>query len=185
MYSLSFPGKWHLGLNCESSDDHCHHPSSHGFGYFFGIPLTNLRDCQPGHGTVFRIHKYLPYRTFGVVLVTAALLHRSGIITIRRGWVVSLLSLAVVVAGLIAGFVQIVPYFNCVLMRDHMVVEQPYASENLTQRMTHEAVDFIERYMLHLKTLHLVEGSCLMLRLFLCHPTRSTFRDEKKGCFFK
>ncbi|KAM8722077.1 steryl-sulfatase isoform 1-T6 [Acanthopagrus schlegelii] len=144
-YETALIGKWHLGLNCERSDDHCHHPSSHGFDYFFGIPLTNLRDCQPGHGTVFRIHKYLPYRTFGVVLVTAALLHRSGIITIRRGWVVSLLSLAVVVAGLIAGFVQIVPYFNCVLMRDHMVVEQPYASENLTQRMTHEAVDFIER----------------------------------------
>lgn len=153
-----FPGKWHLGLNCESSDDHCHHPSSHGFDYFFGIPLTNLRDCQPGHGTVFRIHKYLPYTTFGVALVTAALLHYSGIVTIRRGWIASLLSLAVVVAGLIAGFIQIVPYINCVLMRDHTVVEQPYASENLTQRMTHEAVDFIERYMSLIHIRKMVDG---------------------------
>lgn len=141
-----FSGKWHLGLNCKSSDDHCHHPSIHGFNYFFGIPLTNLRDCNPGHGSVFQLHKYVPYRTLAIVLVTAALLHYIGIITIPRGLILSLLSLLVVVSGLIAGFIMIIPYFNCVLMRDHRVVEQPFTSENLTQRMTHEAVDFIERY---------------------------------------
>lgn len=96
---------------------------------------------------MFQIHKYLPYRTLGIVLVTAALLHYSGVITIRRGLILGLLSLLAVVTGLIAGFIMIIPYFNCVLMRDHRVVEQPFTSENLTQRMTHEAVDFIERYM--------------------------------------
>lgn len=40
---------------------------------------------------------------------------------------------------------MIIPSFNCVLMKDHNIVEQPFVSENLTQRMTHEAVDFIER----------------------------------------
>ncbi|XP_013768840.1 steryl-sulfatase-like, partial [Pundamilia nyererei] len=101
-------GKWHLGLNCESRDDHCHHPNNHGFNYFFGIPLTNLRDCQPGHGTIFQFHKYLPYRTMGIVLLTTVVLHYSGVI-------------------------------------GRSIVEQPYKSENMTQRMVHEAVDFIER----------------------------------------
>uniref|UniRef100_A0A3Q0QT27 Steroid sulfatase n=1 Tax=Amphilophus citrinellus TaxID=61819 RepID=A0A3Q0QT27_AMPCI len=146
-YETALIGKWHLGLNCKSSDDHCHHPSVHGFNYFFGIPLTNLRDCQPGHGTVFHFHKYLPYRTAGIVLLTALVLHYSGVITIRRGLVLSLLFLLLVVTGLLVAFTMIIPYFNCVLLRDHDIVEQPFKSENLTQRMIHEAVDFIERYM--------------------------------------
>ncbi|XP_026218210.1 steryl-sulfatase [Anabas testudineus] len=144
-YETALIGKWHLGLNCEHSDDHCHHPSNHGFNYFFGIPLTHLRDCQPGHGTVFHIEKYLPYRTMAVVLVSAVILHYLGIITIGRGLVVSLLLLLVVVTAVIAGFIMIIPNLNCLLIRNHKVVEQPYTSENLTQRMTHEAVDFLER----------------------------------------
>lgn len=143
---LLFSGKWHLGLNCESSDDYCHHPSTHGFKYFFGIPLTNLRDCQPGHGTVFQIHKYLPYKTIGIVLVTAALLHYSGVVTFSRRLILSLLSLLAVVTGVIMGFIMMVPYFNCILMKNHEIVEQQFKLENLTQKMTHEAVDFIERY---------------------------------------
>ncbi|KAF3706436.1 Steryl-sulfatase [Channa argus] len=144
-YETALIGKWHLGLNCKHSDDHCHHPSNHGFNKFFGIPLTNLRDCQPGHGTIFQFHKYLPCREMAIVLFTAALLHYIGIITVRRRLILSLLSLLILVSGLIAGFIVIVPYMNCVLMRDHRIVEQPYTSENLTQRMTHEAMEFIVR----------------------------------------
>ncbi|XP_034533845.1 steryl-sulfatase isoform X1 [Notolabrus celidotus] len=144
-YETALIGKWHLGLNCHSSDDHCHHPNAHGFNYFFGIPLTNLRDCQAGHSTVFQIQKYLPFRTLGVVLLTAALLHLCGLVSIRRRLILGLLSLLVAAAGLFVGFVTLFPYFNCILMRDHRVVEQPYVSENLTQRMTKEAVDFMER----------------------------------------
>ncbi|XP_070711745.1 steryl-sulfatase [Pempheris klunzingeri] len=144
-YDTALIGKWHLGLNCKSSGDHCHHPSIHGFNYFFGIPLTNLRDCQPAHGTVFQFYRHLPYRTLGLVLVTAVLLHYSGIIPICKGLFLSVLLLVVMVTALIVGFVMIIPYFNCVLMRDHRIVEQPFTSENLTQRMTHEAVGFMER----------------------------------------
>ncbi|KAM6894076.1 steryl-sulfatase [Xenentodon cancila] len=144
-YETALIGKWHLGLNCKSSDDHCHHPSIHGFNYFFGIPLTNLRDCQPGHGTVFQIHKYLPYRTLGLVLGTAAALHLCRVIPLRRGLILALLSALIAVTTLTAGFIKVIPYFNCVLFSDHQIVEQPFTSENLTQRMTGEALDFIER----------------------------------------
>ncbi|XP_008323494.1 steryl-sulfatase isoform X2 [Cynoglossus semilaevis] len=144
-YETALIGKWHLGLNCERSDDHCHHPGIHGFSYFFGIPLTNLRDCQPGHGTVFVVHKFLPYREITVVLATAVFLHYFGIIIIHRGLILCLLSLLLLVTGLILGFITLAPYFNCVLMRNHRVLEQPFHSENLTQRMTQEAADFIQR----------------------------------------
>ncbi|KAB0393174.1 hypothetical protein E2I00_016056, partial [Balaenoptera physalus] len=39
--------KWHLGLNCESSDDYCHHPLSHGFDHFYGMPFSMMGDCEP------------------------------------------------------------------------------------------------------------------------------------------
>lgn len=108
-----------------------------------------MRDCQPGHGTVFQFQKYLPYNTLAAVLVSAALLHYGGLITIRRGLVLGLLFLLFLVCGLVGGFLMVIPYFNCVLMRDHRVIEQPFVSTNLTQRMTHEAVGFIERYVIH------------------------------------
>lgn len=145
LLSSSAPGKWHLGLNCESSDDHCHHPSAHGFRHFFGIPLTNLRDCGPGHGTVFQIQKYLPYRSAATVCATAALLHYIGVVAISRRFLLRATALLAALALLVGGFIASMPYLNCILMRDHDVVEQPFDAENLTQRMTQTAVDFIER----------------------------------------
>lgn len=146
-YFFLSPGKWHLGLNCRSHDDHCHHPRVHGFNYFFGIPLTNLRDCQPGHGTVFQFQKYLPYGTFGLVLFTVVTLHYSRVITVSRRQILGLLFLLMLATALTAGFIKMVPYFNCILFRDHSIVEQPFIAENLTQTMTREAVGFIERYL--------------------------------------
>ncbi|XP_052561629.1 steryl-sulfatase isoform X2 [Tympanuchus pallidicinctus] len=52
-YATALIGKWHLGMNCESNNDFCHHPLSHGFDYFYGLTVTNLRDCKPGQGSVF------------------------------------------------------------------------------------------------------------------------------------
>lgn len=56
------------------------------------------------------------------------------------------IALLAVLGLLFGGFVAAMPYFNCILMRDHDIVEQPFDAENLTQRMTSEAVDFIERF---------------------------------------
>ncbi|XP_068165440.1 steryl-sulfatase [Antennarius striatus] len=148
-YETALIGKWHLGLNCDRRDDHCHHPHAHGFQHFFGVPLTNLRDCQPGHGTVFRVHRYVPYgavlRTLGGVWIAALLLHRTGVVTVRRWMLVGPLVLLAVAVAMVVGLILAVPYLNCVLMRDEQVLEQPFRAENLTQTMTREAVDFLER----------------------------------------
>uniref|UniRef100_A0A672IZ98 Sulfatase N-terminal domain-containing protein n=1 Tax=Salarias fasciatus TaxID=181472 RepID=A0A672IZ98_SALFA len=144
-YKTALIGKWHLGLNCESSEDHCHHPSAHGFTHFFGIPLTNLRDCQPGHGTILQLHLYVPWRTPLAVLASALALHCSGLVPVSRRLALILLSVAFSLLAVVVGFISIIPQLNCVLMRGHAIEEQPFSSENLTQRMTEEAVDFIQR----------------------------------------
>lgn len=82
----------------------------------------------------------------GIVLLTAVVLHYSGVISIGRRLILSLMFLVLLVTGLAVVFIMVVPYLNCILLRDHSIVEQPYKSENMTQRMIHEAVDFIERY---------------------------------------
>ncbi|CAN9498361.1 unnamed protein product [Ophioblennius macclurei] len=144
-YETALIGKWHLGLNCESSEDHCHHPSVHGFSHFFGIPLTHLRDCQPGHGTVFQFYRYLPWKTALTVLLSVPVLHFSGVMPLGRRIALVLLLVVFSLGAALVGFVMVIPHLNCVLMRDHGIEEQPYTSENLTQKMTEEAVEFIHR----------------------------------------
>lgn len=144
-YETALIGKWHLGLNCESSEDHCHHPSVHGFTHFFGIPLNNMRDCQPGHGTVFQFHMYLPWRTAVAVLVSMVVLHHCGLMRVSRRLALVLLLTIFSLIAVVLGFISIVPHLNCILMRGHRIEEQPFSSENLTQTMTREAVDFIQR----------------------------------------
>ncbi|XP_053167338.1 arylsulfatase D-like isoform X5 [Hemicordylus capensis] len=45
-YATGLIGKWHQGLNCESRNDHCHHPLNHGFDYFYGNPYTLVNECH-------------------------------------------------------------------------------------------------------------------------------------------
>lgn len=94
---------------------------------------------------MFQVQKYLPYRSAVIVCATATLLHCIGVVAISHRLILRAVALFATLALLFGGFLVAVPSFNCVLMRDHDVVEQPFDAESLTQRMTHEAVDFIER----------------------------------------
>lgn len=145
-YATALIGKWHLGLNCEDSTDHCHHPTSHGFDHFYGTIMTNLRDCQPGHGSVFhRAHVHIPYKAISIGLASLVLLHFKGVITVPRKVVFGFLVLIGMAIGLFQLMLYTFPNLNCFLMRGAEIVEQPFISENLTQRMTSEAIEFLER----------------------------------------
>ncbi|CAH2220446.1 steryl-sulfatase isoform X1 [Pelobates cultripes] len=148
-YSTGLIGKWHLGLNCENSSDHCHHPVNYGFDYFYGMPMTNLRDCIPGHGSVFLAGAAKFIRTLiqigCITLVTATLLNYSGIIKINWKVVSYILIFFGFLFGLVFLFFWNFRYLNCFLMRNHQIIQQPFKHENLTQRMTKESVDFIRR----------------------------------------
>ncbi|MFT7808054.1 steryl-sulfatase-like [Arapaima gigas] len=144
-YSTALIGKWHLGLNCERSDDLCHHPHNHGFDHFYGIPLTHLPDCKPGHGTIFiNIFIHIPSRSLMVGVATVAILHVLGVIVVLRKVILAAAFLAALLVAFAGLFLLTFPHFNCLLIRNREVVEQPYVSENLTQKMTQEAVEFLE-----------------------------------------
>lgn len=171
-YETALIGKWHLGLNCETRDDHCHHPNNHGFTYFYGIPLTNLRDCHPGKGSVFQFQKYLPFKTVGLIIFTTFLLHYAGVFHVPRSVRIGVKFLVVSVTFSLVGFLLAVPYMNCLLMRDGEILQQPFSTVNLTQKMTNEAVSFIERSS---------EGPFLLFLTFLQVHTALFVSEEFKG----
>lgn len=136
-------------MNCESSNDFCHHPLSHGFDYFYGLIVSNFRDCKPGQGSVFlkgvQKHLIIPIQIAGITLVSLAIVHYTGVLKVPfQALGYCLLITAVSLAVLIIFFYNF-RYLNCFLMRDHQIIQQPLSYENLTQRLTKEAVEFIER----------------------------------------
>lgn len=149
-YHTGLVGKWHLGLSCHRRDDFCHHPQRHGFESFHGFPLTNLRDCRPGAGSVFdsaeRWVVRVPVQALLLCALTLALLRRLGLARVPMALVVMPVLLAVAVA---AGFVAFLHCFrpaNCILMTGFKLAQRPAEYEGLTQRLTREAVSFLERH---------------------------------------
>lgn len=136
-------------MSCRHRDDFCHHPQRHGFESFHGFPLTNLRDCIPGSGSVFDSARHwlvrVPVQVLLVCALTLALLQRLGLVRVPVAVVVAPVLLAVTMVG---GFFAFLHYFrpaNCVLMTGFEVVQRPASYEELTQRLTREAVGFLER----------------------------------------
>ncbi|NXB78359.1 STS sulfatase, partial [Donacobius atricapilla] len=148
-YATALIGKWHLGMNCESSNDFCHHPLSHGFDYFYGLPVTNFRDCKPGQGSVFLkgVQKGLvmPVQIAGIALVSLAVAQYIGLLKVpfqALGYFLLIITISLVV---LIFFFYNFRHLNCFLMRDHQIIQQPLSYENLTQRLTKEAMQFIGR----------------------------------------
>ncbi|XP_030662430.1 steryl-sulfatase isoform X3 [Nomascus leucogenys] len=148
-YSTALIGKWHLGMSCHSKTDFCHHPLHHGFNYFYGISLTNLRDCKPGEGSVFTTGfkrlVFLPLQIVGVTLLTLAALNCLGLLRVPLGVFFSLLFLAALILTLFLGFLHYFRPLNCFMMRNYEIIQQPMSYDNLTQRLTVEAAQFIQR----------------------------------------
>ncbi|XP_038673672.1 steryl-sulfatase-like isoform X1 [Scyliorhinus canicula] len=148
-YSTGLIGKWHLGLNCESSEDHCHHPLWHGFDYFYGLPLTNLRNCKPNGGNIIIVGARSTVRTAVqvviVALITLLLLCLLGLVSMPwKALGFLFLAVTLLLAALLLFFSQF-RNLNCILMRNRRIIQQPFTCENLTQRMTSEATSFMGR----------------------------------------
>ncbi|KAF1406085.1 Arylsulfatase D, partial [Spheniscus humboldti] len=148
-YTTGLIGKWHQGVNCESFNDHCHHPLNHGFDYFYGMPFTLLNNCQENKPPELdvalqaKLWVYSQIITLAVLTLTAGKV--TGLISIR--W--KIIACFTLVGSLFViswyssyGFVQ---YWNCILMRNHDVTEQPMRLERTASLMLKEAVSFIKR----------------------------------------
>ncbi|XP_015281997.1 PREDICTED: arylsulfatase D-like [Gekko japonicus] len=148
-YATGLIGKWHQGVNCEHRNDHCHHPLKHGFDYFYGMPFSMMGDCQitqpPEMAAPLRIRlwSYSQWIALAVLTLIAAKLTQ----LIRLSWKTIFL---LAFSGLLFfvswfssyGFIR---YWNCVMMRNYEVTEQPMKVERATSLMLREAISFIER----------------------------------------
>uniref|UniRef100_A0A8I3WNJ6 Steroid sulfatase n=1 Tax=Callithrix jacchus TaxID=9483 RepID=A0A8I3WNJ6_CALJA len=154
-YSTALIGKWHLGMSCHSKTDFCHHPLHHGFSYFYGISLTNLRDCKPGEGSVFtwgfRKVVFIPLQIIGITLLTLAALSCLGLLRVPLGVFFSLLFLAALILTLFLGFLHYFRPLNCFMMRNYEITQQPMSYDNLTQRNTEAPFLLVLSY-LHVHT---------------------------------
>ncbi|XP_062910690.1 steryl-sulfatase-like isoform X2 [Mobula hypostoma] len=148
-YSTALIGKWHLGLNCKTSDDHCHHPARHGFDYFYGLPLSNLRDCKLNSGSVLiagsRSVARVTLQLVTLGLFTLLLLDYLALVKVPWRALGYVFLVAAILLAFIVLFFNQFRNFNCILMHNEKIIEQPYSYDNLMQTLTNEATSFLER----------------------------------------
>ena len=135
--------KWHLGLHLSSNSDFHFHPLNQGFHYFYGLPLSNGRFCELGGYSGFfpgsnQTNILIAQLIIGITLHICYL---SGLISKFAFYF--LLTLIVLITFVISAFLTTILQFNCFVMKNFEVVEQPTILENLTMRFTDEAVNFV------------------------------------------
>ncbi|XP_060992730.1 arylsulfatase D-like isoform X7 [Dama dama] len=148
-YTTGLIGKWHQGVNCASRTDHCHHPLHHGFDYFYGMPFTLVNDCHPDRppevdaGLRARLWLYTQIMALGVLTIVAGKACR--LISVSWKLVLSVATLVLLFFTSWYASFGFVRRWNCILMRNHEVTEQPMVLERAASLVLEEAVSFIAR----------------------------------------
>lgn len=148
-YTTGIVGKWHLGVSCKSRNDHCHHPNSHGFDYFYGLPFTLFNDCKPGNGSdvLGDLQELLGhiFMLLALAVLTLIMAKISGLLEIG-----SRMLMFIVVVCVLGFLTWYIPFaflrtWNCIIMRNQDVVEQPLNLDTLSEKLMNEAEQFVER----------------------------------------
>ena len=148
-YRTGLIGKWHLGLSCDTARDFCHHPSKHGFDHFYGLPLTNLHECDGDWGVRFNnLDRNLGIIFTSIIALISTLYVRKCSLKIYMFAFVCLVWVLYSHIGAIARAV-LFKWFSCIVMRNEDVIEQPVVLQNLTLRFATEAIHFIEENQHH------------------------------------
>ena len=119
---------------------------NHGFDEFYGLPLSNLRDCGPlaeGSSVIKEIDNYVfTFLSPLIVLGFILLFTRS----FQPKWAIFFIVFTVILYFISVRIVHSVySRLNCLVMDKFDVVEQPIVLQNLTVRLTEKAKDFIGR----------------------------------------
>ncbi|XP_072709121.1 arylsulfatase D-like isoform X2 [Ciconia boyciana] len=185
-YSTGLIGKWHQGVNCQSRNDHCHHPLNHGFDYFYGMPFTLISDCQPTEtpemDRVFRRKLWVYTQMIGLATLTAALGRLTGLILVRWKTLTCLAGFSILFFVSWFSSYGFVRYWNCIMMRNHEVTEQPMVTDRTTSLILRESISFIERnkhkpFLLFLSFLH-SHTPLLTTEKFLGRSSHGLFGDN-------
>lgn len=147
-YSTGIIGKWHVGVNCESRDDFCHHPLNHGFDYFFGVPFTLISDCdasRPGEILLNTKKDLIFYaQVFALTVLTLLVIKLLHLIAIP--WKIFILAFFGTIFFLYwyVAF-AFLPHWNCILMRNFDILEQPMDLDLKVGQMVEEVKAFVTR----------------------------------------
>ncbi|XP_032476264.1 arylsulfatase E isoform X1 [Phocoena sinus] len=148
-YATGLIGKWHLGLNCESSDDYCHHPLSHGFDHFYGMPFSMMGDCEPGEMSEKRAGLEHKLNVCSHVMALAAFTLTAGKLTrlVAGSWTLVICSATVALLCLTTSYFMgaLIVHADCFLMRNHAITEQPMSLQRTTALMLKEVSSFVKR----------------------------------------
>ncbi|GAB5584389.1 arylsulfatase F [Prionailurus iriomotensis] len=148
-YSTALIGKWHEGLNCDSRHDHCHHPYNYGFDYFYGMPFTLFEPCwpDPSRDTELAIggKVWLCIQLVAVAALTAALGKLSRLICLPWSFIFSMILFIFLLGYFWFSSYKSPLYWDCLLMREHEITEQPMKAERAGSIMVREATSFMER----------------------------------------
>uniref|UniRef100_A0A2K5XHC4 Arylsulfatase family member H n=1 Tax=Mandrillus leucophaeus TaxID=9568 RepID=A0A2K5XHC4_MANLE len=185
-YRTGLIGKWHLGLSCASRNDHCYHPLNHGFHYFYGVPFGLLSDCQAFKTP--ELHRWLRIKlwisTVAIALVPFLLLIPKFARWFSVPWkvifVFALLAFLFFTSWYSSyGFTR---RWNCILMRNHEIIQQPMKEEKVASLMLKEALAFIERvkrepFLLFFSFLH-VHTPLISKEKFVGHSKYGRYGDN-------
>ncbi|XP_072470575.1 arylsulfatase D-like isoform X1 [Notamacropus eugenii] len=148
-YTTGLIGKWHQGVNCEFRTDHCHHPLNHGFDYFYGMPFTLINDCQinkpPEVDAAFRAKLWVYTQVIALGLLTLTIGKLTGLISISWKILICLITLSFLFFISWYSSFGFIRYWNCILMRNYEITEQPMVLERTSTLMLKEAISFIAR----------------------------------------
>ncbi|KAM9320264.1 arylsulfatase H-like [Gastrophryne carolinensis] len=149
-YTTGIIGKWHLGINCESRTDFCHHPLNHGFDYFFGTPLTLLNECEASVPKELGLAKITQLRfclhIFIITLFTLVAVRLLNLFLIP--WkIIAFFALFGIIYFLYwyAAF-AFIAHWNCILMRNFDILEQPMDLKTKVSQIVEETKAFINRH---------------------------------------
>ncbi|XP_020642644.3 arylsulfatase D isoform X1 [Pogona vitticeps] len=147
-YATGLVGKWHQGVNCDSVKDFCHHPLNHGFDYFYGMPFTLLNNCQdnklPELDAAFQAELWFYTQLIAVAVLTLLIGKMIGLASISWKATLWFSVLGFLFFASWYSSYGFVKYWNCVLMRNYNITEQPMKLERTAALILKEAVSFIQ-----------------------------------------
>ncbi|KAJ7319641.1 hypothetical protein JRQ81_019152 [Phrynocephalus forsythii] len=147
-YVTGLVGKWHQGVNCDSVHDFCHHPLNHGFDYFYGMPFTLLNNCQdhkpPELDAAFQVELWFYTQLIAVAVLTLLIGKTIGLVSVSWKATVWFGVLGFLFFASWYSSYGFVKYWNCVLMRNYNITEQPMKLERTASLVLKEAVSFIQ-----------------------------------------